>query len=258
MTVITANCHEGRLQPISTEGMPPPLVSIIIVVYQDQEELQRVIQSILPHKNQDLELIVIDGESTDGTVELLRGMNDKIDYWTSEPDNGIYDAMNKGISASRGEYILHLNAGDRLIQVPSPILRQCLEDDIDVASFRVLMDGKNVYIPRAGFPMRIDNRWHHQGTFYRRSKHLRYDTQYRICGDFDHNQRLMKAGSSVRLLPQIVAEHQNNGISMDKSARKEIFRSIRSHFGLVYFPIAFLRFQLNDLRGAIMRSFRAQ
>jgi glycosyltransferase involved in cell wall biosynthesis len=258
MTVITENCHEGRLQPISTRQTPPPLVSIIIVVYRDLEELRQVIQSILPHKSQDLELIVVDGGSDDGTLELLRGMNDKIDYWISEPDKGIYDAMNKGISASRGEYVLHLNAGDRLIQVPSHVLRQCLEDDIDVASFRVLMDGKNVYIPKTGFLMRIDNRWHHQGTFYRRSKHLRYDTQYRICGDFDHNQRLMKAASSVRLLPQIVAEHQNNGISMGKSARKEIFRSIRSHFGLVYFPIAFLRFKLNDLRWAIVRSFRAK
>jgi glycosyltransferase involved in cell wall biosynthesis len=257
MTVITAYCHEGRLPSTST-GRISPLVSIIIVVHRDREELQRVIQSILPHKSQDLELIVIDGGSDDGTVELLRGLNDKIDYWISEPDKGIYDAMNKGVSASRGEYILHLNAGDRLIQVPSVILRQCLEDDIDVASFRVLMDGKNVYIPRTGFLMRIDNRWHHQGTFYRRSKHLGYNTVYRICGDFDHNLRLMKAGSSVRLLAQIVAEHRNNGISMDKSARKEIFRSIRSHFGLIYFPIAFLRFQLNDLRWAIMRSLRAE
>jgi len=233
-----------------------PLVSIVIVVFRDREELRHLIKSILPHQNQDIELIVIDGGSDDGTVELLCSLDNQIDHWISEPDSGIYDAMNKGIALSSGEYILHLNAGDRLIQVPLTVLRQCLRDDIDVASFRVLIDGKDVYIPRKGFSMRIDNWWHHQGTFYRRSKHLGYDPQYRICGDFDHNQRLMKAGCSVRLLPEIVAEHQNNGISMHSSGRREIFRSIRLHFGTVYIPITFARFKINKLRRMITRLLR--
>ncbi|MGD0442386.1 MAG: glycosyltransferase family 2 protein [Edaphobacter sp.] len=233
-----------------------PLVSIIIVVFRDREELQQVIESILPHVKQDIELIVIDGGSDDGTVELLHRFDDKIDYWLSEPDKGIYDAMNKGVAASRGEFVLHLNAGDRLTQIPSDSLRQCLKDDIDVASFRVLMDGKDVYIPRDGLKMRIDNCWHHQGTFYRRSKHLGYNPEYHICGDFDHNQRLIKAGCSVRLLPEIVAEHQNNGISMDKMARKEILRSIHEHFGVAYIPIALARLKLNDLRWATLRYLR--
>jgi glycosyltransferase involved in cell wall biosynthesis len=211
----------------------------------------------LPHQSQDVELIVIDGGSDDGTVELLGSLGDRIDYWISEADEGIYDAMNKGVAASHGEYILHLNAGDRLIQMPLGILHQCLEDDIDVASFRVLMDKKDIYVPKAGFPMKIANWWHHQGTFYRRSSHLGYDTEYRICGDFELNQRLMKAGASVRLLTDLVAEHENNGISMHPSGEKEIFRSIRSHFGAFYLPIAFFRLELSKLKWTIVRFFRA-
>jgi glycosyltransferase involved in cell wall biosynthesis len=234
-----------------------PLVSIIVVVFRDREELREVTQSIFPHQSHEVELIVIDGGSNDGTVELLSSLDDRIDYWISEPDEGIYDAMNKGVAASRGEYILHLNAGDRLIQVPLDILRRCLEDNIDVASFRVLMDGKDVYVPKVGFPMKIANWWHHQGTFYRRSSHLGYDTRYRICGDFELNQRLMKAGASVRLSTDLVAGHQNNGISMHPSAEKEIFRSIRSHFGAFYLPIAFFRLEFNKLRWAIVRFLHA-
>jgi glycosyltransferase involved in cell wall biosynthesis len=233
-----------------------PLVSIIIVVFQDREELRQIIQSILPHRGQDVELIVIDGGSDDGTVELLRNSDDQIDYWISEADGGIYDAMNKGVAASSGDYVLHLNAGDRLIQMPLASLRVCLDNGIDVASFRVLMDGKDVYTPRSGFWMKIDNCWHHQGTFYRRSSHLGYDPQYRICGDFELNQRLIRAGASVRLLPATVAQHQNNGVSVHPSSRKEIFRSIRLHFGVVYVFIAFVRFQLNKLRWAIARFLR--
>jgi glycosyltransferase involved in cell wall biosynthesis len=232
-----------------------PLISIIIVVFQDREELRQIIQSILPRWGQDVELIVIDGGSDDGTVELLRNSDGQIDYWMSEADSGIYDAMNKGVAASSGEYIFHLNAGDRLVQMPLASLRQCLDDGIDVASFRVIMDGKDVYTPKNGFPMKIDNWWHHQGTFYRRSSHLGYDPQYRICGDFELNQRLLKAGVSVRLLPDIVAEHQNNGVSSHPSSRKEIFRSIRLHFGILYLFIAFVRFQLNRFRWEIARFF---
>jgi glycosyltransferase involved in cell wall biosynthesis len=234
-----------------------PLVSIIVVVFLDREELHEVVRSIFPHRSQGVELIVIDGGSDDGTVELLGSLNDQIDYWSSEPDEGIYDAMNKGVVASRGEYILHLNSGDRLIRMPLDTLRQCLEDDIDVASFRVLMDGKDVYVPKVGFPMKIANWWHHQGTFYRRSSHLGYDSQYHICGDFELNQRLMKAGASVRLLTDVVAAHENNGISMHPSAEKEILRSIRLHFGVFYLPIAFLRLELNKLRCAVVRFTRA-
>jgi glycosyltransferase involved in cell wall biosynthesis len=234
-------------------GRQPPLVSIIVVAFRDRDEVAALIENIRPFRGADVELVIIDGGSDDGTPELLQARNDEVDYWVSEPDSGIYEAMNKGIAAARAEYILHLNAGDRLISIPVEALHRGLEDNIDVAGFRVLMDGKDLYVPRTGFPMRIDNWWHHQGTFYRRQKHLGYDLRYQVFGDFEHNQRLLKSGCSVRLHPEIVAAHNNNGISMGQSARFELYRSIRIHFGPVYLPIAFARFELNKLRAAIKR-----
>lgn len=255
-TVAVASRSERYQSPSRQATKMRPLVSIIVVVFRDRDELRQVVESIFPHLSQNMEIIVIDGGSNDGTLELLREFGNRVDYWLSEPDSGIYDAMNKGLAASRGEFILHLNAGDRLTRIPSGSLRQCLKDGIDVASFRVLMDGKDVYIPRDGMKMRIDNCWHHQGTFYRRSKHLGYNPLYRICGDFEHNQRLIKAGCSIRLFPQTIAEHLNNGISMDPSSRKEILQSVLLHFGTTYSVIASARFLLLDLRRAIMRLMR--
>jgi len=228
-----------------------PLVSVIVVAYRDLSEVQSLVENISPFRSGDVELIIIDGGSDDGTLEFLRSNSHRIDYWISEQDRGIYDAMNKGIKAARGSYVLHLNAGDRLRQIPMELLRQCIEDNIDVVSCGVLMDGKDVFVPKIGFKMRIDNYWHHQGTFYRRSKHLGYNAAYRICGDFEHNQRLIRAGCSVRLLPQVVSEHRNDGISMHKSSKTERLKSVRAHFGVIYLLIAVMRLEFMKLRRAV-------
>lgn len=226
-----------------------PLLSVVIVVFRDREELRQVIESILPHKNEDLEMVVIDGGSDDGTAELLQSFGPQVDYWVTEPDKGIYDAMNKGLEAASGEYILHLNAGDRLRAIPWNALRQHAEAKVDVLCCRVLIDGKVEYISRTNLLSKIDNTWHHQGTFYRRAAHLGYDTTYRTHGDFDHNQRILRAGLVVKNEPFIVAEHQSGGLSMgDDSGRRETYRSVRTNFGWPYLMLAWLRFELRDVR----------
>ncbi len=89
-----------------------PLVSIITVVLNNKKFLQQSINSVLNQSYKNYELIIIDGKSTDGTVEILKKNNSKIDFWISEKDKGIYDAMNKGIKISRGSLISILNSDD--------------------------------------------------------------------------------------------------------------------------------------------------
>ena len=133
-----------------------PLVSIVIVLFRDREECVRLLDNIFAFDPRQFELIVIDGGSDDGTVEVLREWDDKIDYWLSEPDSGIYDAMNKGIAAAHGEYIFHLNAGDTLKSIPSETLAACLKDEVDVASFAVISDMEKYSVrgPEIGFGSR--------------------------------------------------------------------------------------------------------
>ena len=89
-----------------------PLVSIITVVLNNKKFLQQSINSVLNQSYRNYELIIIDGKSNDGTLDILKKNDSKIDFWISEKDKGIYDAMNKGIKMSRGSLISILNSDD--------------------------------------------------------------------------------------------------------------------------------------------------
>ena len=91
-----------------------PKLSIITINYNNLAGLQRTVESVVNQTWQEFEYIIIDGGSTDGSAAYIESQNDKIDYWVSEPDKGIYNAMNKGIAKATGEYLLFLNSGDHL------------------------------------------------------------------------------------------------------------------------------------------------
>lgn len=96
-----------------SEKFAVPLVTIITVVFNGEKHLEQTIQSIISQTYDNVEYIIIDGGSTDGTVDIIRKYEEVIDYWVSEPDAGISDAMNKGISLATGILINHLHAGDK-------------------------------------------------------------------------------------------------------------------------------------------------
>ena len=92
-----------------------PLVTVVTVVYNNAETIEETIRSVLYQTYDNVEYIIIDGGSDDGTLEIIKSYNDSIDYWISEPDKGIYNAMNKGIPLARGQYINFLNADDHYL-----------------------------------------------------------------------------------------------------------------------------------------------
>jgi len=89
-----------------------PLISIITVVYNGEKYLEQTILSVISQNYDNIEYIIIDGGSTDGTLDIIKKYDEQIDYWISETDNGIYDAMNKGIKLAQGEFIGLINADD--------------------------------------------------------------------------------------------------------------------------------------------------
>ncbi len=92
-----------------------PLISIITVVFNGEKYLEQTIQSVINQSYDNVEYIIVDGGSTDGTVDIIKKYEEQIDYWVSEEDEGIYDAMNKGIKVFKGDYINFLNAGDSFV-----------------------------------------------------------------------------------------------------------------------------------------------
>jgi len=99
----------------TARSVTTPLVSIITVVLNGAETLERTLRSVFEQGFEDLDYVVIDGGSTDGSVDIIRRYESRIGYWCSEPDSGLYDAMNKGVRAARGKWILFLGADDELV-----------------------------------------------------------------------------------------------------------------------------------------------
>jgi len=216
-----------------------PLVSIITVLYRAHDKLLELRDNILPLLDDHTEWIVIDGGSTDGTPELLTAMGDSIDYWVSEPDAGIYDAMNKGLSVAKGQYVIHINGGDSLRFIPHQMLASCLADSVDVACFQVDVNGWGIYRRRSVRMLTFTNIIHHQGAFYRRASHCGYDTRYRVFSDFDCNQKMLKAGKKIRMFEDIVADHFELGISSSRSVKSEFYAVIKSNYGAAFVTIGF-------------------
>jgi glycosyltransferase involved in cell wall biosynthesis len=98
----------------TTAEKQPPVVSVITIVYNGGDLLEGTIKSVLKQDSSHLEYIIIDGGSKDQTLDIIKKYSDQIDFWISEPDRGIYDAMNKGLNAATGDYVWFMNAGDHI------------------------------------------------------------------------------------------------------------------------------------------------
>ena len=194
-----------------------PFLSIVTVVYNDVDGLHATSKTISHQYFTDFEWVVVDGGSTDGTENALASYDLPFLNWVSETDDGIYDAMNKGISMSRGEYVVFMNAGDLF---PSSKTLQAVHDSLNEVSCApdVLFGGADLVFPnhrrvyRA--PRRFEDRiWHglpavHQATYYRRERivETQYDLQYRICGDYYIIAKLVKEGITAAYLDKPLAD----------------------------------------------------
>jgi len=153
------------------------------------DDLRKTIASVKPRRDSKLEFVVIDGGSTDGTVELIKSNEGVVDTWVSEEDHGIYDAMNKGIALSRGKYLLFLNAKDELVVNPADI-EEALSGDYVFVYGKANMMGNDRRIRYVkGKPLTSHRKLIsgtplcHQAIFYRRDLIGGYDTNYRILAD---------------------------------------------------------------------------
>ena len=171
-------------------------VTVVTVVFNNKDGIRETIESVI---NQTLpcEYIIIDGGSTDGTVDIIKEYDTQIDYWVSEPDNGIYDAMNKGIKVATGEWILFMNSGDTFHNeyVLERIFSQSYNEKVGViwGNTDLYRDGRYVtkYKNRP-FYEHLSTAFRgvgicHQSTFVRTSlaKQLMFDTSYKISADFN-------------------------------------------------------------------------
>lgn len=237
-----------RVSGLSAEsGVDVPLISIITVVYNNAACLEQCIKSVVAQSYQNLEYIVIDGGSTDGTLDTIQRYGGRIDFWLSESDSGIYDAMNKGIEVARGAWLYFLGADDVLARPDVvAVVAPHLADSLDLVYGAVRYpDGKVV---RSGIGPRtlLHNTVHHQGAFYNASlfRRWRYDASLRIVSDYELNLLLYRGGARCRRLDEIIAICGDTGVSL--TALVEVFRETnvirRRHVGAAMNAVSFLLF----------------
>jgi glycosyltransferase involved in cell wall biosynthesis len=148
-----------------------PLISIITPVFNAKNEIERSIDDVQRQTYANKEHIIIDGGSTDGTLEVLQRKDSAIDYWISEADAGIYDAMNKGIDAVRGEWIYFLGVDDYFYRhdtLVSVMESKKIADDVTLVLGNIIYPDGKIFRSRLDKTIHLKNTIHHQGAFYRR------------------------------------------------------------------------------------------
>jgi hypothetical protein len=252
-----------------------PLFTVVTAVFNGVQHLEPTILSVLNQSYANVEYIVIDGGSTDGTLDILRKYENSIDYWVSEPDKGVYDAFNKACRLVTGEWTIFLGAGDLFYD--ANVLTSMADVMRDVSLETEIVYGKVCLTKSGQIPVETLNspwnqmcgRWrsgrpmlpHHQGVFHRDrvlSVATPFDTTYRIAADskllYSSIQRVQPVFSSI-----IVASASVGGVSTDVrhsiAAAKEVVR-INREFGFTNYPHqlwfyskAVLKEAINELGG---------
>lgn len=214
-------------------------LSIITINLNNSRGLHKTIESVVNQKYSDYEYIVVDGGSDDGSVELINNYSSQISCWVSEPDNGIYQAMNKGIKKAKGEYCLFLNSGDWLVSSLSleNFMAQVKDEDIITVHY-----GDEMYdgiIPSRGFSFYLFYKvcFNHFNTVVRRDLFDRvglYDENFRIAADWAFFLlAIFKNNCSVKVIKCEFAKNEFPGISL---TQMDLHNIERKTFLEVHFP----------------------
>ena len=222
-----------------------PKLSVITIVYNNVRDIERTMLSVLNQNYPDIEYIVIDGKSTDGTVQIIEKYRGQLSNFISEPDKGIYDAMNKGLALATGDYVLFMNSGDEIYNSDTVSRVFSSEPDADIYYGETEM---------------FDQEWHsigqrrhrapktftwksfqqgmsvsHQAIYIRRALTEPFDSVYQLSADIDWIIRAAKKAAIIVNTDMYVAKYLVGGMSKAKHMQslRERFNIFTKHYGLV-------------------------
>jgi len=233
-------------------------LTVVTVCRNPGALLAVAIDSVAAFARDDVAHIVIDGASTDGTVEYLRSNPRRLTWWQSEPDTGIYDAMNKGWAlASADSYVLYLGADDRVISLPTPQELSAARDGKVALIYGDAIIGQTAFRSRFTAELLTANTLHHQALLVHKAVHPAppFNTRYRVFGDWDFNVRLWKQGEKAAYLPSLRSYAGPEGISGSRPL-DEVFDLVRGHAGWWTAAIVSVRVMKRKLQALINRRAR--
>ena len=230
---------------MSENEMCYPKISIITVSYNAAKTIEQTILSVINQTYNNIEYIIIDGGSTDGTVEILKKYEDKIAYWVSELDNGIYDAMNKGIDIANGEIVGIINADDwyekNAIEISVNSLLKDEELDGICGDIFIYMEcSKCTLVKRICSSTSLNLLKNgmtimHPTVFLKKSfydKYGKFDTKFRIAADYDLMLRASLKGANIKYIPMIISHFRLGGTSGNMRNTNIDLMKIRNKYNL--------------------------
>jgi glycosyltransferase involved in cell wall biosynthesis len=220
-----------------------PKVTIITVVFNNRNFLEGTIRSILQQTYKNIEYIIIDGGSTDGTVNIIKKYESQISFWCSEPDSGIYDAMNKGIKVAIGDYLWFVNSGDLIYSADT--LEKCIaageNADVYYGETEIIDEGGiSIKMRRHKAPEKLS--WKsfrtgmmvsHQSIIVRRNIAPLYDLNYKVSADIDWCLKILKQSKQITNTHLIVSKILKQGFSKkyQKTSLTERFGIMSKNYG---------------------------
>lgn len=197
-------------------------ISVVTVCYNAADLIEGTIRSVADQTYTDMEYIVIDGSSNDGTTDIIRRYADVITYCISEPDNGIYDAMNKGIAAATGDYIIFMNAGDKFAdhEVLANVVPHLGKQTVVSGRWnRCYSDGRvKSAAPKPTKSLKVEMPVCHQATFIRLPYHKRhlFDTSFRLSADYNFFYHAWRNGETFSYIDETIVNFlEAEGASTD-------------------------------------------
>lgn len=229
--------------------MAHPKISIITVCYNAEKHIRKTMDGVFAQTYANIEYIIIDGGSKDGTVAIIREYESRISYWVSEKDGGLYDAMNKGLSAATGDYVFFLNADDQFYDndVLSKVVASAEWPDVYYGDVMVIDEhDNNVGLRSERTPHKVPLHLHwrslqhgmvvsHQAFFVKRTIAPLYNLSYKIASDIDWMIKVLKQAKSVHNTHLVIAKFRTGGSSKQrqKLAWKERYQILGNHYGVV-------------------------
>lgn len=222
-----------------------PKLSVVTIVFNNVRDIERTILSVINQTYLNIEYIVIDGGSTDGTLEIIKRYDSKISVLKSEADNGIYDAMNKGLRLATGDYILFMNSGDEIYAGDTVEGVFASGPDADIYYGETEMfdeDWNSLGIRRHRSPeqlsfnsFRFGMSVSHQAIYIRRSITTLYDPEFSLSADIDWILNALKKAKKIINTRMLVAKYLTGGMSKKKHKQSltERFKIFSRHYGLI-------------------------
>jgi glycosyltransferase involved in cell wall biosynthesis len=246
-----------------------PVFSIITVTYNARQWIENTIQSIIGQTYDNIEFIIIDGKSNDGTIDIIQRYEANIDYWISEPDNGLYDAMNKGIKKAKGDYIWFINAGDKIYDentaqniVDKIEDKDTLPDIIYGETTIIDKNGQFVGMRRLKAPEELT--WKsfkmgmlvsHQSFIAKREIVPLYDLEYRFSADVDWCIKCLKKSKNIFNSHLVLSQYLEEGLTTanHKASLRERYEIMSHYYGKIPTIIRHLWFAIRFYEAKIRK-----